>query len=185
MSDQYVGEIRMWGGTFAPVGWELCDGRFLPISEYDMLFTLIGTTYGGDGQSTFAVPDLRGRVPVGQGNFQGMTYVLGESGGVETVTLTKAQLPSHNHPFFGSIDPAGAASPNNDVPASLRVDTPSRAYGLDAPFRTVEANTVELVGENQLHTNIQPYMAVTFIIAYAGVFPPPGVAGEELQEATE
>ena len=182
MSDQYVGEIRMWGGNFAPVGWEPCDGRFLPISYYETLFTLIGTTYGGDGQSTFAVPDLRGRVPVGQGTFQGMTYVLGEASGVETVTLTRAQLPSHNHPFYGSITPASATSPNNDVPASLPTAVGQRAYGIDAPIRTVEANTVELVGDNQLHTNIQPYMALNFIIAYDGTFPPPGDA---LQEATE
>ncbi len=182
MSDQYVGEIRMWGGNFAPLGWEPCDGRLLPISEYEELFTLIGTTYGGDGQSTFGVPDLRGRVPVGQGNFQGMTYVLGQADGVETVTLTKAQLPSHNHPFLGTIDQVGASSPNNNVPASLPSLQQQRAYGTDAPYRTVEANTVELVGENQVHTNIQPYMAVNFIIAYDGVFPPPG---EALQEATE
>jgi microcystin-dependent protein len=185
MSDQYVGEIRMFGGRFAPQGWFLCDGSRIPISEFEMLFTLIGTTYGGDGQSTFSVPDLRGRVPVGQGTFQGMTYVIGEQGGVETVTLTKAQMPNHNHPFFGSVDTAASSTPNNAVPASLSVAAGSHAYGTDVPYREIETHTVEPVGENGLHTNIQPYLAVNFIIAWDGVYPPPGAAGEELKEATD
>lgn len=185
MSDQFVGEIRIFGGRFTPLSWLSCNGGLHPIAEYEALFTLIGTTYGGDGQSTFAVPDLRGRVPVGMGTFQGTTSMLGEQGGVETVTLTKDQLAAHNHAFMSTPDTGTAASPNGAVPASLPVQATQYAYGLDAPYRAVESHTIELVGGGQLHTNIQPYMALNFIIAYHGVFPPPGEAGDLAKEATE
>src|SRR6266699_1246250 len=101
MSDPFIGEIRMFGGNFAPNGWAFCSGQTLPISEYDTLFTLIGTTYGGDGQSTFALPDLRGRLPVHQGTSTGGTFTLGEAAGVETITLTLQQIPAHTHSFVG------------------------------------------------------------------------------------
>src|ERR687883_639650 len=113
MSDPYVGEIRMFGGNFPPAGWAFCNGQLMPISENDVLFTLIGTTYGGDGQTTFALPDLRGRVPVHQGN----GFVLAETGGVETVTLTVQQIPAHTHPALcvGGTNTGNAASPGGNV----------------------------------------------------------------------
>src|SRR5213075_1703642 len=116
MAQPYVGEIRMFAGNFAPAGWMFCDGQLLPISENETLFQLIGTTYGGDGESTFALPDLRGRIPIHQGTgTDGTTYTLAEAGGVESVTLTTNQIPSHTHPMLGSGDPASQRNPNNAV----------------------------------------------------------------------
>src|SRR6204780_2306289 len=111
MAQPYVGEIRMFGGNFAPNGWMFCEGQLLPISEFETLFNLIGTTYGGDGQSTFALPDLRGRLPVHFGN----GFTLAETGGVETVTLTVPQIPAHSHPFLASADLSAASTPSNTV----------------------------------------------------------------------
>src|SRR2546421_7048141 len=111
MAQPYVGEIRMFAGNFAPAGWMFCEGQLLPISENETLFQLIGTTYGGDGQSTFALPDLRGRLPLHQGN----GFTLAETGGVETVTLTVNQLPTHNHPFLAAGSVANDPNPNNNV----------------------------------------------------------------------
>src|SRR4029077_16985478 len=114
MAQPYVGEIRMFGGNFAPAGWMFCEGQLLPISEFETLFNLIGTTYGGDGQSTFALPDLRGRLPIHQGN----GFTLAEAGGVESVTLTVQQIPSHTHPLLGSTNQGTASSPVGSVPAA-------------------------------------------------------------------
>src|ERR1700682_1273544 len=111
MSQPYVGEIRMFGGNFAPAGWMFCDGQLLAISDYDTLFNLIGTTYGGDGQSTFALPDLRGRIPVHFGN----GFTLAENGGSETVTLTAQEIPAHNHAFLGTSSLSSATGPSSDV----------------------------------------------------------------------
>src|SRR5574339_662477 len=112
MAQPYVGEIRMFAGNFAPAGWQFCEGKLLPISENETLFQLIGTTYGGDGESTFALPDLRGRLPVHQGTGPGgLTYILAETGGVEVVTLTVNQLPVHTHAFIASADPANSPNP--------------------------------------------------------------------------
>src|SRR5207249_2322169 len=113
MSQPYVGEIRMFGGNFAPAGWMFCEGQLLPISENQTLFQLIGTTYGGDGQSTFALPDLRGRIPLHQGS----GFTLAETGGVETVTLTVSQIPAHPHPLLGSMSTASSTSPSGNVGA--------------------------------------------------------------------
>src|SRR5919198_2564140 len=120
MSDPYVGEIRMFGGSFAPVGWAFCNGQLLPISENETLFNLIGTTYGGDGQETFALPDLQGRVPVHQGQGPGIVtnYVIGQAMGVESVTLTTQQIPLHNHAFFASTGAGTSPSPVGNIPAS-------------------------------------------------------------------
>src|SRR5437763_9279939 len=109
MAQPYVGEIRMFAGNFAPAGWMFCESQLLPISEYETLFNLIGTTYGGDGQSTFALPDLRGRIPLHQGN----GFVLAETGGVETVTLTVSQIPAHSHALLASTDLGDQGNPNN------------------------------------------------------------------------
>ena len=119
MAQPYVGEVRMFGGNFAPAGWMFCEGQLLPISENETLFQLIGTTYGGDGESTFALPDLRGRIPIHQGN----GFLLAETGGVEDVTLTFNQIPTHSHPFLGSTNTATSPQPANNVPGkSTQID---------------------------------------------------------------
>src|SRR3954452_21298055 len=126
MAQPYVGEIRMFGGNFAPAGWMFCEGQLLPISEYETLFNLIGTTYGGDGQSTFALPDLRGRVPAHFGN----GFTLAETGGVETVTLTVSQIPAHSHALIASIDAGSQANPGGNVTAQ---NTAVQLYVEDVP----------------------------------------------------
>ncbi len=170
MSNPFIGEIRLFGGNFAPVGWAFCDGSLLSIGEYDALFNLIGTTYGGDGQSTFALPDLRGRVPVHQGTDAGTSYTPGQTGGVESVTLTSAQVPAHTHTFSGSSDTASTTSPAGAVPATMGSVT-TFAYGTDLPPAAFAPAMVSTVGGNQPHDNLQPYLAVSFIIAVEGIYP--------------
>lgn len=167
MGQPYVGEIRMFAGNFAPLNWMFCEGQLLPISENDTLFVLIGTTYGGDGQETFALPDLRGRVPIHQGS----GFVLAETGGVEEVTLTASQIPAHSHPFLASKNPAAGTAPNGSVVpgvAQLPTITP---YGSDAPTANLHPSSIAAVGGSQPHTNFQPYVCVNFIISLFGVFP--------------
>src|SRR3954471_15863062 len=118
MGQPYIGEIRMFAGNFNPSGWMFCNGQLLPISEYDTLFVLIGTTYGGDGQSTFALPNLQSPVPLQQGTLQGTTFIIGEQGGVESVTLSTQQIPVHNHAIVGSTAAGSQASPANNIPAA-------------------------------------------------------------------
>jgi microcystin-dependent protein len=173
-SSQFVGEIRMFGGNFAPQDWLMCDGSLQPISEYEALFNLIGTTYGGDGQSTFALPDLRSRIPVHQGTYPGQTYIIGEQGGVESVTLMRGQMPSHTHPFYGSLDDATSNIATNNLPATLTAQSGRRPYGLDQPYRTIDPGIVEPSGGGKAHMNIQPYLCFVFIIAWNGVYPQPG-----------
>lgn len=164
MAQPYVGEIRMFGGNFAPAGWMFCEGQILPISENETLFQLIGTTYGGDGQSTFALPDLRGRIPMHQGN----GYVLAETGGVEEVTLTIGQIPSHSHGLIATSTPGTQSSPAGNRLAQSRNIVP---YINEAPNGTFGSAAVEPVGRNQPHTNMQPYLCVNFIISLFGIFP--------------
>jgi len=167
MAQPYVGEIRMFAGNFAPAGWMFCEGQLLPISEYETLFNLIGTTYGGDGQSTFALPDLRGRVPIHFGN----GFTLAETGGVEEVTLTVSQIPAHSHPCLGSNNLANAVAPANTlVPASPSSAT-TFPYGTDNPPATLSPQSVSSVGGSQPHNNFQPYLCVDFIISLFGIFP--------------
>lgn len=168
MSEPYVGEIRLFAGNFAPVGWLLCNGALLPISEYETLFNLIGTTYGGDGQSTFAVPDLQGRMPLHQGS----SHVMGESAGTETVTLTSAQIPAHSHGLSGSAALASTTSPAGGLPASL-AEVTTFAYGSDQPLTTLHPQSVSFAGGNQPHENMSPYLALTFIISAFGIYPSP------------
>ena len=168
MAQPYVGEIRMFGGNFAPAGWMFCDGSPLPISENETLFQLIGTTYGGDGESTFNLPDLRGRIPIHQGN----GFVLAEIGGAEEVTLTVNQIPAHTHPLLGSLNSAGGASPTGNVPAVTQASTIT-PYGTDNPLTLLPGNAVTPVGGSQPHTNFQPYLCVSFIISLFGIFPSP------------
>src|SRR5258708_40162689 len=165
MSSCYIGEIRMFAGTFAPVGWHMCDGALLSIAEYSTLFNLIGTTYGGDGQSTFAVPDLRSRVPIHQGG----SYVMGGLGGSEQVTLTVAELPKHTHPFSATQNAGNQPSPVGFLPAANNVLT---LYAAAAPNTALApASILPAAGGNQPHENRQPYLSLNFIIALEGVYP--------------
>jgi len=164
MAQPYVGEIRMFGGNFAPAGWMLCDGQLLPISENETLFNLIGTTYGGDGQSTFALPDLRGRLPIHQGN----SFQLAETGGAEEVTLTVQQIPVHSHPLTGSTGNGTQANPAGNLLASSTVIKPYTAETADA---AMAPNAINPVGGSQPHTNFQPYLCINFIISLFGIFP--------------
>ena len=166
MAQPYVGEIRMFAGNFAPAGWMFCEGQLLPISENETLFQLIGTTYGGDGQSTFALPDLRGRIPIHQGN----GFNLAESGGAEEITLTVAQTPAHSHPLLGTTSLANDASPSNNVVAQSNTLDP---YQSTAGGSAMAPQSVSSVGGSQPHTNFQPYLCVDFIISLFGIFPTP------------
>jgi len=156
----------MFAGNFAPAGWMFCEGQLLPISENETLFQLIGTTYGGDGQSTFSLPDLRGRIPLHQGN----GFILAETGGAEEVTLTVNQIPAHNHAFVASTAAGNQVSPGGNVPAASFNVTP---YINDAPIGSMAPAAIGPVGGNQPHTNFQPYLCIDFIISLFGIFPPP------------
>ncbi len=168
MAQPYVGEIRMFAGNFAPAGWMFCEGQLLPISENETLFQLIGTTYGGDGESTFALPDLRGRLPLHQGN----GFILAETGGAEEITLTVQQIPAHSHPLLGSTANASATDSAGNVGARLTVAAVF-PYGTDNPLQPLSPSAVSAVGGSQPHTNFQPYLCVDFIISLFGIFPSP------------
>jgi microcystin-dependent protein len=164
MSEPYVGEIRLFAGNFAPLNWAFCDGQLLSIAENVVLFELIGTTYGGDGQSTFQLPDLRGRVPVHQGN----GYVQGQSGGQETVTLSGAQMPAHSHAMQASTSPASATQGPTGV---LGSSAAMHLYGTGAPNMAMDANAITQAGGGQPHENMPPFVALNYIISLFGVFP--------------
>jgi microcystin-dependent protein len=165
MPNPYVGEIRMFAGNFAPAGWAMCDGQLLPISENDVLFTIIGTAFGGDGQETFALPNLRGRVPLHKGN--GIAY--SEASGVEEVTLTTQQMPIHKHPLLASGDVATTQTPGNGV--ILATAQAATYFNLpDAPTN-MSPLSMSPVGGSQPHTNFQPYLCINFIISLFGRFP--------------
>jgi microcystin-dependent protein len=165
MAQPYIGEIRMFGGNFAPAGWAFCDGQSLPISENEALFQLIGTTYGGDGQSTFALPDLRGRVPLHQTNGPNS---VGQSGGVEEVTLTTQQIPVHTHPLVGAKTPGNQTDPaGNLVADSLSVSV----YINDGVDANMAPQAISVVGGSQPHENRQSYLAINFILSLFGIFP--------------
>lgn len=168
MAQPYVGEIRMFGGNFAPAGWMFCDGQLLPISEFETLFQLIGTTYGGDGQSTFAVPDLRGRLPVHQGS----GFTLAQTGGVEEVTLTSSQIPAHAHPALASTSNASSNDPTGNLGGAITVAAVF-AYGTDNPLTPLSPSAVGSTGGSQPHSNLQPFLCVSFIISLFGIFPSP------------
>ena len=168
MSNPYVGEIRLFAGNFAPDGWAFCDGQLLAIATNEVLFDLIGTTYGGDGQTTYALPDLRGRVPVHQGNNTQSNYVPGQSGGVESVTLTPNQMPAHAHAMYASTSPASAAHGPSEV---LGSSTAMNLYGTGAPNMAMDPNALTPVGGNQPHENMPPFVALSYIISMFGIFP--------------
>jgi microcystin-dependent protein len=164
VAQPYVGEIRIFAGNFAPAGWMFCEGQLLPISEYETLFNLIGTTYGGDGQSTFGLPDLRGRIPLHFGN----GFTLAETGGAETVTLTVPTIPAHSHPMLASTGAGTVNSPANQVVAASPSVT---LYTADVTDVNLAAQAVGSTGGSQPHNNFQPYLCVDFIISLFGIFP--------------
>lgn len=165
MAFPYVGEIRMFAGNFAPAGWLFCEGQLLPISENETLFNLIGTTYGGDGQSTFALPDLRGRIPIHQGN----GFILAETGGAEEVTLTVNQIPVHSHALLASTG-AGGPNPGGSV---LATSTAVDVYRETSASVAMAPTSISPLGGSQPHTNFQPYLCIDFIISMFGIFPSP------------
>ena len=166
MAQPYVGEIRMFAGNFAPAGWMFCEGQLLPISENETMFQLLGTTYGGDGESTFALPDLRGRIPIHQGN----GFILAETGGVETVTLNIQQIPVHSHPMLATTSIANDAVPANNLMAQANTFDP---YQSSPPTTAMAAQAIGPVGGSQPHNNFQPYLCINFIISLFGLFPSP------------
>ena len=169
MGNPYLGEIRMFGGNFAPAGWMFCDGALLPISENDVLFNLIGTTYGGDGQNTFGLPDLRGRVPLHQGQQSGgQNYQIGQLGGVETVTITAQTTPIHNHALIASTAASSNPSPNGNILATSATISP---YVLDIAGPALAANAVSNTGGSQPHDNMMPFLCINFILALNGIYP--------------
>ena len=169
MSDPYIGEIRMFAGTFAPYGWLDCNGDEVAISDYDVLYSLIGTTYGGDGQNTFVLPDLRSRVPIGAGPLPGgSNYELAQMGGAENVTLQGQQVPAHTHPLMATSS-GQQQSPANALPAS--VSSTYNVYGPKTSPTTLQPASVGSAGGSGPHANIQPYLGMRFIIAWQGIFP--------------
>ncbi len=169
MSEPFVGEIRMFGFNFAPQGWAQCNGQLLPISQNTALFSLLGTTYGGDGRITFALPDMRSRVPVCQGQGPGLSsYAEGQAGGAQTVTLAAGQMPGHTHPVKASSSAAASDQPEGRALAR----SASHIYAAKPDASTVmNADMLGAAGGSQPHENIQPYLAVNFCIALNGIFP--------------
>ena len=168
MGEPFIGEIRMFAGNFAPAGWAFCEGQLLPIAENETLFNLIGTTYGGDGQETFALPDLRGRLPMHMGN----SFILAETGGSEEVTLTTNQIPAHTHALLCA---ASGGTPNSNPQGGYWGPSDQTQYSTAAG--TVQMGnptiTAGASGGSQPHTNFMPYLCIDFIISLFGVFPPP------------
>jgi len=166
MPEPFVGQLMCVGFNFAPRGWALCEGQLLPIAQNTALFSLLGTTYGGDGRTSFGLPDLRGRVPMSFGQGPGLqNHPIGEKAGNETVTLTVQQLASHSHPVNANNSDASDTVPTNQFPAS------GGAYTANSPNTTMNANMVGPAGGNQAHPNLQPYLTLNWIIALVGVFP--------------
>jgi microcystin-dependent protein len=171
MAQPYVGEIRMFAGNFNPNGWAFCDGQLMPISENETLFQLIGTTYGGDGQSTFALPNLQSRIPLHQGTgSSGVNHILAEMAGVESVTLTVNQIPGHTHPLLASQDSGSQSSAGNQV---LAAQSPVSIYRPNAvaPNLPMHASSVSPAGGSQPHENMQPFLCINYIISLFGIFP--------------
>jgi microcystin-dependent protein len=165
----FIGEIRMFAGNFAPAGWAFCDGTTLPISENDTLFLLIGTTYGGDGETTFNLPDLRGRAPIHMGTgSSGTTYQLGESGGVESVTLTTSQIPQHTHALQATTATGTQPNPGGNVLANSQGPQP---YIQEGPDGNLDAQALSTAGGSQPHDNLQPYLGINFILSLFGTYP--------------
>jgi len=175
VSDPFVAEIRMFGGNFAPTGWAACNGQLLPISQNTALFSLLGTFYGGDGKSTFALPNLQGSSPIGQGQGAGLSdYSLGQQGGAQTVTLLPTEMPSHTHTLRGNFNTADV----NDPAANRSLARSGTGFlyqsETSANLTAMSPQALSMAGGSLPHNNMQPYLTVMFIIAMQGVFPPRG-----------
>jgi microcystin-dependent protein len=169
MSEPFVGEIRMFAGNFAPRGWAFCDGQLLAVSQNDALFSLLGTIYGGDGRTTFGLPDMRGRLPIHAGHGPGLSERrLGAKGGAEKVTLTVNQLPSHTHPLHASTTPATESDPQDRVTGASGL---TELYVAEPPFSPMLSTAITHTGGSRSHTNLMPYLCVHFIIALFGIYP--------------
>ncbi len=169
MSEPFVGEIRMFAGNFAPRGWAFCDGQLLAVSQNDALFSLFGTIYGGDGRTTFGLPDMRGRLPIHAGTGPGLSpRRLGAKGGAEKVTLTINQLPSHGHNFRAVTGPADRASPED---ATVAETVTSDIYNVEVPDSPLRSDAVSHVGGSRSHTNLMPFLCIHFIVALFGIYP--------------
>ena len=169
MGQPYIGEIRMFAGNFAPAGWAFCDGQLMPISENDALFTLIGTTYGGDGQETFGLPNMQSRIPIHAGTGAGgITRIIGEMAGVEQVTLTTQQIPVHNHSFVASTAVGTQNAPAGEVLAS---GSTVLTYRPTAPTQPMAAQSISPTGGSQPHDNMVPFLCINYIISLFGIFP--------------
>ena len=168
MSEPFVGQITMFAGNFAPRGWAFCDGQLLDVSQNDALFSLFGTIYGGDGRTTFGLPDLRGRLPLHMGTGPGLSpRTIGAKSGSESVTVVTTQLPSHTHPLQGSTDSATTPDPSGNVFARSSGD----AYGSEFSASNMSPAALGSSGGSQAHSNMQPWLGINFIVALAGVFP--------------
>jgi microcystin-dependent protein len=170
MSSPFIGEIRMFAGNFAPVGWAFCNGAIIPIDQNDALFNLIGTTYGGDGQTTFALPNLQSRVPVHVGS----GFALGESGGAETVTLTTSQIPAHSHvPQASDVStsPPNFPAPRNGSTGGVWAVSILNNYSSAAPGGNMDPAAIGSAGGSQPHDNMIPFLVINFILSLFGIFP--------------
>lgn len=168
MSEPFVGEIRMFAGNFAPRGWAFCDGQLLAVSQNDALFSLLGTIYGGDGRTTFGLPDLRGRIPIHAGTGPGLSpRRLGQKSGAEKVTLTTNQLPSHRHDWTATTSNGQSRDPVNRIPAAV----PGTYYTAAANETQFNSGAVTDTGGSQSHSNLQPFLCINFIIALFGIYP--------------
>lgn len=179
MSEPFTAEIRIFAGNFAPRGWASCDGQLLPISQNTALFSLIGTTYGGDGRTTTALPNLQGRAPMHPGRGPGLTSRrLGQRGGVETVTLTESQMPSHNHSVTADANPGGFGGGGADSPDPvgrfLASTSASGQFYADGNSNVVQMAATTNTGGSGSHVNMQPYLTMNYIIALAGLYPSRG-----------
>jgi microcystin-dependent protein len=164
MSQPFIGEVRMFAGNFAPDGWAFCNGETLPIAEYSTLFNLIGTTYGGDGETTFGLPDLQGRLPLHQGG----AFLMGQIGGAESVTLSSPEIPAHTHPLLASQATGNQAAVSTNVLAGTNT---VGLYNSNAPNQRLSASAVANSGSSQPHDNFQPYLCLSFIISLFGIYP--------------
>ena len=171
MGSPYVGEIRIFAGNFSINGWAFCQGQSMAIAENDVLFNLIGTTYGGDGQNTFNLPNLSGRAPVHQGQGTGLqNYTIGETGGVEQVTLSVQQIPNHTHPAMYSTAPGNQTNPDGSVPGA---SSSVLIYIQDVPDSNFKAGNILNAGGSQPHENMQPFLVLNYLISLYGIYPSP------------
>ncbi|EHW0692315.1 phage tail protein [Vibrio parahaemolyticus] len=172
MAESFLGEIRMFAGNFAPHNWAYCDGQLMSIAQHDALYSLLGTVYGGDGRSTFGIPDLRGRAPIHQGTGVGLTRRdMGRRFGTENVSLAATEMPQHNHPMQASLDPAEVSSPENAVIASQKGADTLFGPGVVGRMTELSPDAVDYAGESVPHENMMPYLALNFIICLQGTYP--------------